>query len=1052
MKNLTKNSPLSPFSVIVIFILLSIIGIGLIPRLNVSLVPSRNLPSVNISYNWYNASARIIENEVTSNLENLFSSIKGVQQIESKTTKSSGNISISFDEDIDMDAARFQISSYIRQAYAEFPDEVTYPEITVNTPNEEGQSLLSYTLYGPASAYFIQQYAENNIKPDISNIKGINKVSVYGANPFEWFISFNPEKLRVLNISTHEIQKAIRDYFKTQNLGYALMKNKHSNNENISLRLKTTQKSGAEWNNIPIKKQSNRIIYLTDIAKIQYKERKPNYYYRINGLNTINFAIYPEKQVNTLKLTKTIKKEIQKKKKQLPHGYSIHKMYDATEFINKELHKVGIRTIIAVIVLLTFVLLISRRVKYLFLITVSLVVNLAIAVIFYYITDLEIHIYSLAGMTISLGIIIDNCIIMADHIRHQYNKKVFLSILAATLTTIGALSLVFFLNQKQQLNLIDFSLIIIINLMVSLFVALFFIPSLLEKINLQPIRSRRFFKRKKRIIRFTGLYQRWISWQVKHKWIFILLLILGFGTPIYKLPSEIKKDNSFAKIYNQTLGSEWYQGNMRNITDKYLGGTLRLFTEHVYESSFYNEPGRTKLYVRGKMPEGSTIQQINEAIKKIENYLNQFSEIELYQTKIRNYRNARIIIFFKPKYEFGYFPYKLKGQLIAKANSLGGMDWSIAGVGKGFSNTVRLDYKDSRIYLYGYNYEDLYGYSEDLKDRLSINRRIKDLDIRGESNFFSAPLRHKLVVDLNEEYIYQLGHTPVGLYSALERNTLQSSTIGKFFIGDQLEVVNLKSDFDHFDLWDLRNTPLSDNNKTIKMKSAGQINKKKTGNDIFKKNQEYQLAVEFNFAGPSPLKKKVIDKHIKETNSLLPMGYRAQRPQWHYWKTEQANKAWILSLIILIIFFICSILFESLKQPFVILSIIPISFIGVFLTFYFFDINFDQGGYASFILLAGITVNAALYIINEYNNLRGKIHLQGIKLYLKAFNHKIIPIFLTITSTILGLMPFLIGGQNETFWFAFAAGSIGGLIFSMIGLLIFLPSFFIKRKRNEYRI
>src|SRR6056297_971282 len=101
------------------------------------------------------------------------------------------------------------------------------------------------------------------------------------------------------------------------------------------------------------------------------------------------------------------------------------------------------------------------------------------------------------------------------------------------------------------------------------------------------------------------------------------------------------------------------------------------------------------------------------------------------------------------------------------------MDWSIAGVGKGFSNAVHLDFKDSRIYLYGYNYEDLYGYSEDLKDRLSSNRRIKDLDIRGESNWFSAPLRHKLVVDLNEEYIYQLGHTPVGLYSALKRNTLQ---------------------------------------------------------------------------------------------------------------------------------------------------------------------------------------------------------------------------------------------------------------------------------------
>ena len=1042
MKN-EKN--ISSFSIIIIFILLSIIGLSLIPRLNVSLVPSRTLPSINVSYNWYNTSARIIENEVTTKLENLFSSIKGVQEIESKTTKSGGNITVSFDEDVDMDAARFQVSSYIRQAYAKFPLGVDYPRITVNTPNEEKQSLLSYTLYGPSSAFYIQKYAENNIKPNISNIKGVNEVNVYGATPFEWFVTYDPEIIHSLGINTFDIRNAIIQYFQFESLGYAkIQKNEYE--ENISLRIKSQQTDKSAWNNIAVKKTGDRIIYLTDIAKISYKEKKPNYYYRINGMNTINFVVYPEKNVNSLKLAKSIKEEIQKIEKNLPAGYSIRTMYDATEFISKELNKVGLRTIIAVVVLLTFVLLISRRLKYLILISISLVVNLSIAVIFYYFSGLEIHIYSLAGMTISLGIIIDNCIIMTDHLRHQNNRKVFLSILAATLTTIGALSLVFFLNQKQQLNLIDFSLIIIINLVVSLFVALFFIPSLLDKINLSPRRTKRFFRRKRRIVRFTNFYHRWITLQVKYKWLFIVILILAFGIPIYKLPEKINKETPWAKIYNNTLGSNWYKDNIKPWADPHLGGTLRLFTQYVYESSFYSEPGRTKLYVQGKMPEGSSIQQINQAVRKIENYLNKFEEVELYQTEIRSYRNARITIFFKPQYENGYFPFELKGKLIAKANSLGGMDWSIHGVGKGFSNAVHLGFKDSRIYLYGYNYEDLYNHAENLKERLSENRRVRDLDIRSESSWFSAPLRHKFVVYLNEDYIAQLGFSPTDIYSSLRRNTMQANPVGQFFINDNLENINMKAEYGDFDMWSLRNTPLNKENKMIKMKSAGTINKTRTGNDIYKKNQEYQLAVEFNFAGPAPLKKKVMDKYLEQTNKILPLGYRAQRPQWQFWDKEETNKVWLLSLVILIIFFICSILFESLKQPFVILLLIPLSFIGVFLTFYIFDINFDQGGYASFILLAGITVNAALYIINEYNNLDKYLREDNIKAYLKAFNHKIIPIILTITSTILGLIPFLIGGQNEAFWFAFAAGSIGGLVFSLIGLLIFLPAFFIKRK------
>lgn len=122
------------------------------------------------------------------------------------------------------------------------------------------------------------------------------------------------------------------------------------------------------------------------------------------------------------------------------------------------------------------------------------------------------------------------------------------------------------------------------------------------------------------------------------------------------------------------------------------------------------------------------------------------------------------------------------------------------------------------------------------------------------------------------------------------------------------------------------------------------------------------------------------------------------------------------------------------------------SFIGVFLTFYLFDFNFDQGGYASFILLCGISVNSALYIINDYNNLMKEYPNRNQQLmYYKAFNYKIIPVVLTIVSTVVGLIPFVWSGQNEAFWFSFAVGSIGGLLFSLIGIYFYLPLFVLKK-------
>jgi len=83
-----------------------------------------------------------------------------------------------------------------------------------------------------------------------------------------------------------------------------------------------------------------------------------------------------------------------------------------------------------------------------------------------------------------------------------------------------------------------------------------------------------------------------------------------------------------------------------------------------------------------------------------------------------------------------------------------------------------------------------------------------------------------------------------------------------------------------------------------------------------------------------------------------------------------------------------------------------------------------------------------MLLINDYNNFcRAKWVRNSLRIYIKAFNHKIIPIFLTIISTVLGLVPFVWSGQKKVFWFAFAAGSMGGLIFSIVAVVIYLPLF-----------
>ena len=1035
----------SSFSILTVFICLSIIGISLIPFLSIQLTPSKTKPTININFRWQDASAKVIEQEVTSKLEGVFNTVKGIKKISSTSDKGRANIAITFKSNTNLDVVRFELSNLIRQSYAELPDGVTYPNMSLSAPNENKSPILSYNINANESPYYIKKYAEQHLLPKLSTIKGVNKVNVYGAAPFEWVIVYDTKALYQLKLSVNEIQSAINTYLDTKELGNGVFKRTNNSvDHELSLNLSYKPETEINWNTIPIKKIANRVIYLGNIAKVTYKEADVTSYYRINGLNTINMTIYAEQDVNTIDLGNTVKAKVIDLDQTLDTGYSIKLTHDTTEYVVEEIQKIQKRTLYSFLILLVLILMINRSFKYLAVLFLSIITNLLIAVVFYYLFKVELQLYSFAGITISFGIIIDNSIIMIDHIRNQGNKKAFLAILAATLTTIGALMIIFLLEENQQTDLLDFALVIAINIGVSLLVSLYYVPALLDKMKMSKKRVKFSRKRKRRIIKFTNFYSRIVFWMKRQRfrWVFILIFILGFGIPFHLLPKELEGDDFYINIYNKSIGSEWFTNDVRPTLEKIIGGALRLFTEDVFENSHYSEPERTTLRVTGKMPDGCTIQQLNEAINKMESYLSRFDEIELFETRISSYRNSNISIYFKEEYEFSGFPYTLKSLLESKAISLGGLDWSVTGVGRGFSNALGTGTKQNRIVLEGYNYDKLYSYAEQLQQQLieGSNSRVKDVEITSGSWRDNALYEYYLDFDANKLALANVSKNQ--LYGYL-KNQVHSGRLASITNNNELQNVKLVSDrYKKFNVWDLKNTPITIQNKEYKLNQLASIEKKKTGNTIKKNNQQYSLTVAYDFLGTSQLAQKVRESAIENFETKLPLGYKIFEQKNRRWNKKEKTQYYYLFIVIGIIFFICSILLESLKQPFAIISMIPMSFIGVFLTFYFFDFNFDQGGYASFILLCGISVNSALYIINDFNNLkRDYPKKNSSSLYFKAFNYKIIPVVLTIVSTIVGLIPFVWHGQNEVFWFAFAVGSIGGLIFSLIGIFFYLPLF-----------
>ena len=1052
---------LSSFTLIVTFVCLSLIGVVLVPLLPVKLAPSHTLPGLTVSFSMPGNSSRVIEAEVTSKLEAMMARVKGIRKVNSTSDNGSGSISLELDKHANIDVTRFEVSTIIRQTWPQLPEGVSYPQISTRRSDDKAsRPFITYTLNAPANPILIQQYAEENIKPVLGQLKGIYKVELNGATPMEWQLEYDSDQLSRLGITLQAVQRAINRHYEKEFLGICSIEKGAEGREWIRLvRTSTGKEMEFEPGAIQLQAEDGTMVMLDKLIKVRHVEERPQSYYRINGLNSVYLYITAEETANQLKLSGEVKHLMGELQQKMPPGYEVHISYDATEYIQKELDKIYFRTGLTVLILLLFVALITWNLRYLFLIVTSLAVNISVAVILYYAFGLEMQLYSLAGITISLNLVIDNTIVMTDHILHRRNLKAFVSVLAATLTTIGALVIIFFLDEKIRLNLQDFAAVVIINLAVSLFVALFFVPSMIDKIGLEKKKRRkrrRFLLRptfmKRLTVYFTRFYQGLIYYLCRFRVIACLLLLLGFGLPVFMLPEKMEGEGKWVEYYNKVFDNSTFKDKVKPVINKALGGSLRLFAEKVYEGSYFNrDEGEVVLSVYATLPNGSTLEQMNVLIKRMETYLSDFKEIRQFQTYIYNARQANIQIYFTKENQRSGFPYTLKANIISKALTLGGGSWSVYGLqDQGFSNDVRESAGSFRVKLYGYNYDELSYWTERLKEKLLLHRRIKEVTVNSEFSWWKDDYS-EFYLDLDRLRMAKENVTATQLFTALRPVFGRDIYCGNVLFDNQTEQLKLSSlQGQQYDVWGLVNIPFFINGRSYKLADFATVQKGQSPQKVAKENQQYRLCLQYEYIGSSEQGKKLLKKDLEEFNKVLPMGYTAENDQDYWSWNKKDNKQYALLLIVIaIIFFTTAILFNSLKQPLAIIFVIPISYIGVFLTFYLFGLNFDQGGFASFVLLCGITVNASIYILNEYNAIRKRYPLLlPARAFTKAWNSKILPIFLTVISTILGFIPFMVGDGKEAFWFPLAAGTIGGLVMSILGIFLFLPIFSLKKQKR----
>ncbi len=991
----------SDFRTILTMCVLMVIGLSLVPLIDVSDAPREEQgKTLYIRFSWDGASAKVIEQNVTSRIEGLMAAVEGVRQVSSMSYFGRGEVKVELRKDVDVSAVKFEIASLLKNTYRKLPQNVSYPTLSGGEVVRHGEQdksvrrILEYQINAEGSDEQIKEWLTRQVKPLVERVDGVHDVEVTGGGGQYIEIELDQQKASQTGITVNDIADAIRNYLGKENfVSDVTVSDSSGSMSRLGLYLYTGHYDG-DLSAIPVRSVGTNTVYLNDLATLVYKDRLPDSYYRVNGLNTIYMTVNADADANTVRTAGRVTELIGGLSAQ---GFHFTLNRNLADEQMKDLRELAWQSALSFVILLVFVWLAKRSLKYLLIISSTLVANILCAVIVYWLFDIRMHPYSLAGVTVSLGLVIDASIVMVDHYSYCHNRKMFFAVLVALLTTVGALAVIFFLPENVRHDLRDFTWVVIINLTLALLVAYLFVPSLVDTLHYNS-RSVMVAHHRKLMIWWNRFYLWYLSGINRFKKTAVAVCVILVGGLLY-VSIQLFMDSSTA-----------------------------------HRTSVDNKA--TVLHVRAQMPLGGTAAQLNEKIVMLERFISGYREIKRFETRVSGW-GATVDIEFTDSTNRTRFPYLLERKVIGKIITIGDADWSTFGVSeRGFSNSLDLQYRANGIEIAGYDYDLLCCYAEDIMDTLAKNRRVVDAVIETPG------------YERQEEELYvRYDHWKMALYSVnMQRvynvlsDLLSEQTIGKLDDDGRLLDVEVKSaQRDKFDLWQLRNSYVKVDTTDVLLSNFLTIARREAKNCIPKENQEYVLRVAFNVLGSFSYTDKLLKQIRQDLNGRFPVGFQCKTPSFN-WYEDTSTQYWLIGIVVVIIYMLCAVLFESLYIPLVIITNIPVSLIGAFLTFRFAGIESGSGGLAAVVLLCGVAVNSAIYIIVHLKDNHDGRPL-SCQMYLKAYNHKIVPVFLTTLSSIVGLIPFLINSDGSQFWYSFALGAMGGLLASFFSLVFVMPVF-----------
>jgi len=1012
-----------------------LMGFGAISfsRMGMSQLPDVDFPTVTVNLSLPGAAPEVMETQVVDPIEGALMTVEGVQNITSTSKSGSASVTVEFDLNRNIDIALQDVQAKVAGVQKNLPSEMDPPAISKTNPEDQPILWLALT-YEKDDPLFLMKYAKDYLQDRLTTVEGVGELVLGGYTDPVLKVHVRPADLLRYNISVNDVMDAIKNEHSELPGGFI-----ETNKNYFNVRTMGEAKSVEEFKSIVIGSRGGRavadstnIVRLSQVADISMGLDEVRRKSRFNGTPALGLGVRKQRGTNAVAVARAVKARMAELQGQLPEGMKLNVNFDSTRFIENSVKELNTHLILAVILtsLVCWAFLGSWSAT--FNVLLSIPTSLLGAFIGLYFLGYTMNTFTLLGLTLAIGIVVDDAIMVLENI-FRYNEKgwgriesailgsreIAFAAMAATAAVVAIFLPVAFMKGIIGKFFLQFGVTI------SLAVVL----SLLEALTITPMRCASFVHHGERTTRLGKAFE-FLMEKTR----------LGYGKSLGVVLSHPVKVLVLSVVFV----------------------VLSFLTVRSLNKEMMPAQDMSLFLARLMLPVGTSLARTDEQMQAAEKWLLSRPEVERVYAVVGGFgrgpgsdsNQGMLMVTLKPLGQRNPDPVRgrdvsqaefmqLARQELAKIPDVRPvlMDLSMRGFSSGRGYPVEFT-------VMGSDWDKLAEFSQKIMKEMAASGLMVDVD----SDYQLGMPEIQIVPD-------RVGAAYRGIRVANIGNAVNALIggvkVGEFPDGGHRYDIKVRLGTQKSPQDEMRSLMVNNpQGNLIPLRAVTENRTTKSLQAISRANRQRAITVSANLktgASQQEAMKKVesIAKKILEPGYMIAQGGNA--------KTFQESFASLLFALVLGFFVAYMVLasqFNSFLDPVTVLTALPFSFSGAFFALLLSKQSLNMYSMIGLLLLMGIVKKNSILLIEFTNTVRDRSAKGPRDALLEACPIRLRPIIMTSAATIAAAVPSALatGAGSETMK-PMAICLIGGVFVSTLLTLFVVPCFYVLtdklRKRDE---